>query len=60
MEEYTCNHKKEPCTKKVPLFAALSDEEMLKIARMTNHIHYQKGTNGDTRRSKIRYPFHHE
>jgi CRP/FNR family transcriptional regulator, anaerobic regulatory protein len=43
MEEYKCNHKKEPCTKKVPLFAALSDEEMLKIARMTNHIHYQKG-----------------
>ena len=43
MKEYICNHKKEPCTKKVPLFAALSDVEMLKIARMTNHIHYQKG-----------------
>ncbi len=43
MKEYTCNHKKEPCTKKVPLFTALSDEEMLKIARLTNHIHYQKG-----------------
>ena len=24
-------------------FDALSDEEILKIAKMTNHIHFQKG-----------------
>jgi CRP-like cAMP-binding protein len=42
-----CNHmsdsKKKPCPTKVPIFGSLSDEEILKVAKMTKHIHYQKG-----------------
>lgn len=43
MKEHNCNHINEPCPKKVPLFGALSDEEILKVAKMANHIPYQKG-----------------
>jgi CRP-like cAMP-binding protein len=56
MNESICNHdtcndttcnvnnsKKKPCPSKVPIFGSLSDEEILKIARMTKHIPYQKG-----------------
>ena len=43
MKEHNCNHINEPCPKKVPLFRALSNEEILKVAKMANHIPYQKG-----------------
>ncbi|WP_428910636.1 Crp/Fnr family transcriptional regulator [Niallia sp. Krafla_26] len=47
MERHTCNsvhHKeKEPCPKKVPIFSSLSNEEVLKISKMTKHIPFQKG-----------------
>lgn len=47
MGEHKCNsvdHKeKGPCPKKVPIFSSLSDEEILKISRMTKHIPFQKG-----------------
>ncbi|MNO49833.1 cAMP receptor protein [compost metagenome] len=47
MKEHSCNHdpnrRKAPCPKKVPIFQTLSDEEIMKIARMTRHIQYSKG-----------------
>ncbi|MDQ0087585.1 CRP/FNR family transcriptional regulator [Paenibacillus anaericanus] len=47
MKEHSCNHdpngRKVPCPKKVPIFQSLSDEEILKVARMTRHIQYSKG-----------------
>lgn len=47
MKEYSCNHnphqKKAPCPKKVPIFQSLSDEEIMKISRMTKHIQFRKG-----------------
>ncbi|WP_410770262.1 Crp/Fnr family transcriptional regulator [Fontibacillus sp. BL9] len=47
MKEHSCNHdpnrRKAPCPKKVPIFQALSDQEILKIAQMTRHIQYSKG-----------------
>lgn len=47
MKEYSCNHDnhklKGPCPKRVPIFGALSDEEILKVARMTQHTAYKKG-----------------
>ena len=47
MKEHSCNHdpkgRKVPCPKKVPIFQALSDEEIMKIAQMTRHIRYSKG-----------------
>lgn len=47
MEKHVCNsessRKTEPCPKKVPIFQSLSNEEILKVAKMTNHIQFQKG-----------------
>ncbi|MCQ6274486.1 Crp/Fnr family transcriptional regulator [Bacillus sp. V3B] len=52
MTEHICNHticnhvsdnKKKPCPTKVPIFGSLSSEEILKVAKMTKHIHYHKG-----------------
>ncbi|SMF90760.1 CRP/FNR family transcriptional regulator, anaerobic regulatory protein [Paenibacillus uliginis N3/975] len=47
MKEHNCNHDNhkmiEPCPKKVPIFKELSDEEILKVAKMTKHIHFKKG-----------------
>ena len=47
MKKHICNSEKgrktEPCPKKVPIFQSLSDEEILKVAKMTNHIQFQKG-----------------
>ncbi len=49
MKEHSCNHDlngrkaQAPCPKKVPIFQTLSDEEILKISRMTRHIKYSKG-----------------
>lgn len=38
------NHKiKQPCPKNVPIFRGLSNEEILKVAKRTNHIQYKKG-----------------
>lgn len=47
MKEHICNsendRKTEPCPKKVPIFQSLSNEEILKVSKMTNHIQFQKG-----------------
>ena len=47
MKEHNCNHdnhvKKDPCPKKVPIFGGLSNEEIMKVAKMTKHITYKKG-----------------
>ena len=47
MKKYSCNgdhcKPKKPCPTKVPIFWSLSDEEILKIAKMTKHIPYKKG-----------------
>ncbi|OPA76262.1 cAMP-binding protein [Paenibacillus selenitireducens] len=47
MNEHSCNDDKGqvkvPCPKKVPIFQSLSDEEIVKISRMTRHIQYNKG-----------------
>jgi CRP/FNR family transcriptional regulator len=47
MKEHNCNHDnhkiKGPCPKKVPIFGELSDEEILKVAKMTKHIQFKKG-----------------
>lgn len=46
MNEYTCNHEKAqgPCPKKVPIFGGLSNEEIQKVAKMTKHLRFIKGT----------------
>ncbi|CAM3938687.1 Crp/Fnr family transcriptional regulator [Mesobacillus zeae] len=47
MKEHNCNHDthkiKEPCPKNVPIFGGLSNEEILKVSKMTRHIQYKKG-----------------
>lgn len=46
MNEQACNHhdrSKVPCPSKVPIFQSLSEEEILKISRMTRHVRYHKG-----------------
>lgn len=46
MNEFNCNHhgrRTIPCPSKVPIFQSLSEEEILKISRMTRHIRYHKG-----------------
>ena len=47
MKKHSCNgehcKQKGPCPTKVPIFWSLSDEEILKIAKMTKHILYKKG-----------------
>lgn len=44
MKEHNCNHKnKGPCPEKVPIFGGLSNEEILKVAKMTKHIQFKKG-----------------
>lgn len=47
MKQCNCNDDsckiKGPCPKKVPIFWSLSEEEILKIAKMTKHVQYKKG-----------------
>lgn len=45
MKEANCSHNKMlvPCTKKVPIFGALSEEEILKVAKMAKHTRFKKG-----------------
>ena len=48
MKEHTCStcshhQTKDPCPKKVPIFNFLSDQEIIKIARMTTHKEFKKG-----------------
>ncbi|WP_338471857.1 Crp/Fnr family transcriptional regulator [Niallia sp. XMNu-256] len=37
------HQEKEPCPILVPIFSALSSEEILKIAKMTKHVQFKKG-----------------
>lgn len=43
MTEDSCQYAKEPCTRKVPIFASLSDEELAKVSAMIKHRKYEKG-----------------
>ncbi len=44
MKEQLCNHNiNQPCPKKVPIFGSLSDDEILKITKMTKHQNFKKG-----------------
>lgn len=48
MKKQNCNHNNPhhingPCPKKVPIFGTLSDDEILKVAKMTHHIQFKKG-----------------
>lgn len=45
MKEQNCSHNQmnAPCPKKVPIFGELSDEEILKVAKMTKHTLFKKG-----------------
>ncbi|MBB5174192.1 Crp/Fnr family transcriptional regulator [Texcoconibacillus texcoconensis] len=45
MKKTCCQHQfVTPCTKKVPIFHSLSEEEMQKIADMAKHESFQKGS----------------
>ncbi|ULO06194.1 Crp/Fnr family transcriptional regulator [Paenibacillus sp. 19GGS1-52] len=39
----SCQHSKEPCTRKVPIFASLSDEDLAKVSAMIKHKKFSKG-----------------
>lgn len=48
MKKHICNHNNRhhingPCPKRVPIFGTLSDDEILKIAKMTKHTQFKKG-----------------
>ncbi|AKG34223.1 Crp/Fnr family transcriptional regulator [Paenibacillus durus] len=43
MTEYSCQYAAEPCTRKVPIFASLTDEDLSRISAMIKHRKYAKG-----------------
>lgn len=43
MKEHSCQHAAEPCTRKVPIFAALTDDDLTRISAMIKHRKYTKG-----------------
>lgn len=43
MKEHSCQHAAEPCTRKVPIFAALTDEDLTRISAMIKHRKFTKG-----------------
>ncbi|WP_068618125.1 Crp/Fnr family transcriptional regulator [Paenibacillus tuaregi] len=43
MNEHSCQHAAEPCTRKVPIFAALTDEDLSRISAMIKHRKFAKG-----------------
>ncbi|MDQ0192742.1 Crp/Fnr family transcriptional regulator [Paenibacillus wynnii] len=43
MTEHSCQYSKEPCTRKVPIFTSLSDEDLAKVSAMIKHKKYTKG-----------------
>ncbi|WP_340008257.1 Crp/Fnr family transcriptional regulator [Paenibacillus sp. FSL K6-0276] len=43
MKEYSCQYAAEPCTRKVPIFAALSDDDLSRISAMIKHRKFTKG-----------------
>ena len=43
MKEINSQKKFAPCPRKVPIFGSLSDDEILKITKMTKHQHFKKG-----------------
>ncbi|MCY9515776.1 Crp/Fnr family transcriptional regulator [Paenibacillus apiarius] len=43
MTENSCQYAEEPCTRKVPIFASLSDEDLAKVTAMIRHRKYEKG-----------------
>ncbi|OIJ17944.1 cAMP-binding protein [Anaerobacillus alkalidiazotrophicus] len=44
MKRQICNHDiNDPCPKKVPIFGSLSDDEIMKVTKMTKHRSFQKG-----------------
>lgn len=43
MNEHSCQYAAEPCTRKVPIFAALTDDDLSRISAMIKHRKYAKG-----------------
>lgn len=43
MKEHSCQHAAEPCTRKVPIFAALTDDDLTRISAMIKHRKFTKG-----------------
>ncbi|GIP23207.1 Crp/Fnr family transcriptional regulator [Paenibacillus sp. J22TS3] len=43
MHEHSCEHAAEPCTRKVPIFAALTDDDLSRISVMIKHRKFAKG-----------------
>ncbi|WP_234405531.1 cyclic nucleotide-binding domain-containing protein [Paenibacillus sp. IHBB 10380] len=43
MTEHSCQYAKDPCARKVPIFASLSDEDLAKVSAMIKHRKYSKG-----------------
>ncbi|MNO95736.1 cAMP receptor protein [compost metagenome] len=43
MAEQSCQYAKDPCARKVPIFASLSCEDLAKVSAMIKHRKYSKG-----------------
>ncbi|NGM84583.1 Crp/Fnr family transcriptional regulator [Paenibacillus sp. 7124] len=43
MNEHSCQYAAEPCTRKVPIFASLTDQDLSRIGAMIKHRKYDKG-----------------
>lgn len=43
MPEHSCQNAAEPCTRKVPIFTSLSDEDLSRVSAMIIHRKYAKG-----------------
>ncbi|MFD1773683.1 Crp/Fnr family transcriptional regulator [Paenibacillus rhizophilus] len=43
MTEHSCQYAAEPCTRKVPIFASLTDQDLSRIGAMIKHRKYVKG-----------------
>ncbi|MHA6528867.1 Crp/Fnr family transcriptional regulator [Paenibacillus sp. BAC0078] len=43
MSEHSCQNAAEPCTRKVPIFASLTDGDLSRISAMIKHRKYAKG-----------------
>jgi CRP/FNR family transcriptional regulator, anaerobic regulatory protein len=43
MTEISCQYAEELCTRKVPIFASLSEEDLAKVSVMIKHRKYEKG-----------------
>lgn len=42
-KDHSCQYAKEPCTRKVPIFASLTDDDLSRISTMIKHRKFAKG-----------------